>query len=303
MGVMPQRPKGPHLNAMRAFEAAARHVSFVAAAEELGVTPAAISQHVKTLEAWAGVALFRRHARGVELTEAGRELVGDFVAAFDAVATAMHRLRNLRPRAEIHIAALPSVAQLWLPSRLARIRLSWPDLSFSVTAMETPPSLARELFDMSIFVAEPDGGPDEIVLAPDRIVPVCAPALAPGIERAGGLDGATLLHDQTWKDDWATWARLSGTGLSDAARGPKYSLYSLAVEEAKSGAGVLMGHVCLVEEALATGRLVTVLGEPVATGKALVLRLPDRTTRRREVEMIAEELRDGGPGPRPGQSG
>lgn len=290
MSVLPARPKGPHLNAMRAFEAAARHVSFVAAAEELSVTPAAISQHVKTLEAWAGVALFRRHAQGVALTEAGHALVGDFVLAFDAVATAMHRLRNLHPNAEIHIAALPSIAQLWLPKRLARIREAWPHLSFSVTAMETPPRLSRELYDMSIFFTEPKGEPDQIVLARDQIVPVCAPSFAHRIQTAADLDAVALLHDQTWKEDWATWATLSKNRLSDATKGPKYSLYSLAVEEAKAGAGVLMGHVCLLEEPLATGRLVSVLGEAKPTGKALVLSLPTKKRRHPESQAIAEGL-------------
>ena len=193
MSVSPHRPKGPPLNALRAFEAAARHVSFVAAAEELSVTPGAVSQHIKTLEGWAGVALFRRNAQGVELTSAGRSLVRDFTHAFDTLATATHRLRNLDPNADIHIAALPSVAQLWLPPRLGRIRASHPGLNFSVTAMEVPPRLSRELFDLSVFFALPDGGPEQVVLAPDTIFPVCAPKV---VEKLAGtrLDAVPLLH-------------------------------------------------------------------------------------------------------------
>ncbi|MCX8955298.1 LysR family transcriptional regulator, partial [Ruegeria sp. NA] len=155
MSVSPKRPKGPPLNAMRAFEAAARNISFVAAAEELNVTPGAISQHVKTLEGWAGAALFRRNAQGVELTPEGQSLVAEFTRAFDQLADAARALRNLKPNADFHIAALPAIAQLWLPKRLRQIRSQFPDISFSVTALEAPPSLGRELFDLSIFFAPP----------------------------------------------------------------------------------------------------------------------------------------------------
>ena len=286
MSVSPDRPKGPPLNAMRAFEAAARHVSFVTAADELGVTPGAISQHIKTLEGWAGVSLFRRNAQGVDLTAAGRSLVHEFTQAFDALAAATHRLRNLDPSAEFRIAALPSIAQLWLPARLGRIREAFPGLNFSVTAMENPPSLTRELFDLSVFFAATDDSHDRIPLAPDKIFPVCAPKLA-----GSRLDAMPLLHDQTWSEDWANWSKLSGTHLEDPRKGPKYSLYSLAVEEAKAGAGALMGHASLIEGALASGTLVPLFEETFTTGRWLVLDAPHRSLRRPEVERIIGLLR------------
>ena len=130
MSVAPRRPKGPPLNAMRAFEAAARHISFVAAADELNVTPGAISQHIKTLEAWAETPLFKRNAQGVALTRAGQSLVTAFTDAFDSMAHATRALRNLNPNPGFHIATLPSIAQLWLPKRLARARAQFPQISF-----------------------------------------------------------------------------------------------------------------------------------------------------------------------------
>lgn len=292
MSVLPHRPKGPPLNAMRAFEAAARHVSFIAAADELSVTPGAISQHVKTLETWAGVSLFRRHAQGVELTAAGRSLLRDFTQAFDALAIATHRLRNLHPNAELHIAALPSIAQLWLPPRLARIRKARPDLNISVTAMETPPSLGRELFDLSVFFAAPDAGADQIVLGDDEIFPVCAPTLAKRISSPADLNSMVLLHDQTWNEDWTLWTKQSGISLDDPRKGPKYSLYSLAVEEAKSGAGVLMGHARLIEDALRSGQLVVIFEERALSRHSLVLNLPHKSRRHPEVDAIVTLLKD-----------
>ena len=290
MPVAPRRPKGPALNAMRAFEAAARLSSFVAAAEELGVTPGAISQHVKTLEDWAGTALFKRRAQGVELTPAGESIKSDFSAAFDAMARATHALRNLTRETHIHIAALPSIAQLWLPPRLVAIRQAFPANRFSVTALETPPSLRRDLFDLSVFFAPETGNPDQIVLASDLMTPVCAPSLAAQIKDAGDLQNQTLLHDQTWLDDWPKWANTNGLPSNNMTNGPRFSLYGLAVEEAKAGAGILMGHLSLIEPALKSGELVRLSDIDVPSGQVLALNLPHRSLRRPELNDIAKRL-------------
>ena len=283
MSVAPKRPKGPPLNAMRAFESAARHVSFVAAAEELSVTPGAISQHIKTLEGWAGTPLFRRNAQGVELTRAGEVLAPKFRAAFDEVADVMRALRNLSPDADFHIAALPSVAQLWLPKRLARVRAQFPKINFSVTAMETPPSLNRELFDLAIFFGSPDGSPQQICLCADTIMPVCAPSI---LDPDRLFADVALLHDQTWANDWAIWSDATGVRVPDPHAGAQFSLYSLAVEEAKAGAGVLMGHLCLIEDALAAGSLVPVDDRTCLTGQSLLLHLPDARRQRPETKDV-----------------
>jgi len=292
MSVNPPRPKGPPLNAMRAFEAAGRHQSFVRAADELSVSPGAISQHIKTLEGWAGVALFRRNAQGVELTSAGRSLIESSTKAFDALSDATHDLRNLAAHRDIHIAALPSIAQLWLPSRLGKIRSTFPDMNFSVTAMEAPPNLSRELFDLWLFIGVPGQHPDEIIIAPDEVLPVCAPSLADRITEPEQLNTVPLLHDQTWTDDWPHWSRATGVRLKDASSGPSYSLYSLAVEEAKSGAGALVGHRVLIEDALRGGSLVAVYPDAIKTGRSLVLGLPHSSRRRAEIRDIAKLLSD-----------
>ncbi|WP_170559185.1 LysR family transcriptional regulator [Ruegeria atlantica] len=288
MAVLPRRPKGPPLNALRAFEAAARLGSFVAAAEELSVTPGAISQHIKTVEAWSDVPLFRRNAQGVELTAAGRELAGEFTMAFDQLAAATRKLRNLSPSVEIHIAALPSVAQLWLPTRLGRIRKNRPNMKFSVTAMETPPRLSRELFDLSVFIDEPDGSANQVVVEKDLIFPVCAPELAGNFD----LESVPLLHDQTWQDDWQRWSNATGAYVSDPTKGPKYSLYGLAVEEAKSGAGALMAHGCLIAPVLKSGQLVRMSAQACETGRALVINLPHPSRRRAELDEVVALMRE-----------
>ncbi len=290
MAVAPRRPKGPPLNALRAFEAAARLESFVSAAEELCVTAGAVSQHIKALEGWAGTTLFERGAHGVSLTASGRKLAGEFTHAFDLLAAATQSLRTLAPNPEIHIAALPSIAQLWLPARLGKLREKRPDLNVSVTAMERPPSLSRELFDLSVFFSVPAETPDQIVLAEDEILPVCSPRIADGLD----LETAQLLHDQTWQADWSMWSEATGVSVGDPQRGPRYSLYALAVEEAKSGAGVLMGHSCLVEQALQSGQLKKVPSESIGTGRVLALELPHRSRRHPAIDEVVSLLREEG---------
>ncbi len=293
MSVTPKRPKGPPLTAMRAFEAAARHVSFVAAAEELSVTPGAISQQIKALEQWAGTPLFKRNAQGVMLTTAGHTLAPTFTAAFDAMAGATSALRNLKPDAEFHIAALPCAAQLWLPKRLAYVRSKFPQIKFSVTAMEHPPRLSRELFDLALFFGEEDGTPDQIRLAKDIIAPVCAPFLlneGPVGTDGPNFDDMALLHDLTWAEDWALWSDAAGVPLRDPKHGAQFSLYSLAVEEAKLGAGVLIGHLCLLETALETGALAIAHPKTWATGQSLMLTMPPASQRRAETQAVAEAI-------------
>lgn len=287
MSVSPKRPKGPTLNAMRAFEAAARHVSFVAAADELNVTPGAISQHIKTLESWAGAPLFLRNAQGVELTKAGAALETTFTSAFDGLADATRALRGLKPNADFHIAALPSVAQLWLPKRLSKVRTQFPDVNFSVTAMEHPPSLSRELFDVAIFFGYPDQSDTQIPICRDEIVPVCAPGL---LDQMQAFETMTLLHDQTWADDWNIWSNETGVTLKDPQTGPRFSLYSLAVEEAKAGAGILMGHLCLIDDALTANALERASEHTCDTGRWLFCQIPEAARQRAETQHVVSLL-------------
>lgn len=270
MPVAPPRPKGPHLNALRAFEAAARLGGFAAAADELGVTPGAISQHIRSLEAWAGGPLFRRGAQGVRLTAAGEALVPGFVAAFDAMGEAVRALRAVAPRPRISIAALPSVAQLWLQPRLPALRAALPGMELSVTVLEQPPNLLREMFDVTLFMRDPRTVEGGLVLARDRIAPVCAPEFAKFLKRPSDLADHTLIHDESWSGDWAAWARATGADIGDPSRGTHFSLYGMAVAEAESGAGVLLGHLPLLDRALAAGRLVLPFDAVVPIALSLV---------------------------------
>lgn len=276
MSVSPPGPAGPQLNALRAFEAAARLGGFKAAAVELCVTPGAVSQQVKALEQWVGSALFKRQAQGVQLTALGRSVIAEFTEAFDMLGRAQRKMRAGAAMPEVHIAALPAVAQLWLGPRMPQIRAQLPHTRISVTALEMPPNLDREMYDLSLFVRDPVEVADGIVLADDGIMPVCSPSLAPFIESIEDLNGQTLLQDLAWSTDWDDWYALSGAGPKSgggtpARPGPAYSLYALAVAECVAGAGMLIGHKCLIGDHLDRGDLIAPIGPALPTGRALVL--------------------------------
>lgn len=270
MSVAPSRPKFPPLNTLRAFEAAARCGGFRAAGDELGVTPAAVSQHVRALENWAGAALFMRKTNGVTLTEDGARVQGAFTHAFDALGAAVAELRQSAATPPITIATLPAIAQHWLSPRLHLLRAALGARQVSVHALEDPPNMLRDLYDISLFLGPEDSG---MVLAKDVIFPVCAPDVAAQIRTPHDLAQQILLHDASWSEDWTDWAQASGVDLPNVEDGPRYSLYSLTLAEAQSGAGVAMGHGFLVEEALRDGRLVRPVPMEVARPGALILKL------------------------------
>lgn len=288
MAVNPPRPRGPSLNALRAFEAAARLGGFSKAAEELSVSPGAIVQHVKTLEDWAGAPLFQRHAQGLSLTPLGHDTLVPLTAAFDGMGEAVQSLRASARPAQVHIAALPAIAQLWLSPRLPAIRAALPDLNLSITALENPPNLVREPFDLSIFIGE-EGGE---AIEKDVLFPVCAPHLAPHLRSATDLRNHPCLSDATWENDWQFWLDHAAPNLNLSLSGPGYSLYALALQEAINGAGVLMAHGPLVRASLAAGTLVAPLGPQVETGLSVTLKTrpgPRARSLNRLIDLLSGE--------------
>ena len=242
MTVAPPRPKGPSLNALRAFEVAARHQSFLTAAAELSVTPGAIAQQIKSLEAWAECELFERHANGVRLTSNGSALLPRLSAGFDLLGLAAQDLRRLSSPTECRIATLPSLAQLWLLPLLPKLRATFPALTISIIAMEEPPNLVRDPYDIALFFDMPKrDGVASTALTNAACSPVCTPTLAKRLKSVTDLAHMPLLHDATWRDHWSEWFAHVGLKQTNDTHGAIFSLYSLAVEEAKAGAGVLMG--------------------------------------------------------------
>lgn len=273
MPVKPPRPRLPSLNALRAFEAAARCESFTKAADELGVTAGAVTQQIRQLEGWLGFPLFRRLAQGVELTQAAREALPKLSRGFDLLGHAVQDLRASHEGRALTIAALPCIAQLWLSPRLKAVQTAFPGLQISVSAMEQAPDPRREPHDLALFYLPPELTPaDTLTLGADTLLPVCAPMLAARIEGLDDLRNVPLLHDAVWREDWRRWlAFAGGVGKVDPTRGPSFSLYSLALDAALAGSGVLMGRMSLIEPHLRAGRLVAPFPQAMPTGDALTL--------------------------------
>lgn len=273
MSLTPPRPAPPPLNALRAFEAALRHESFQRAADELAVTPGAIAQQVRKLEDWAGLRLFDRNAQGVTPTAPARAVMTRLSTAFEDLTNVARTLRQSTARVPVRIAALPAIAQLWLAPRLTALRSVLPGAELSIHALDTPPSLIHGSFDIAIYPAwEPMA--DSVSVAANVLGPVAAPDLAKHIRTPGDLINATLIHDSAWHQDWAYWLNRALVTTVDAARGPVFSLYSLAVDRCVAGEGVLIGHSALIGDHLAHGRLVQLFPDLTVEGPKICLSLP-----------------------------
>lgn len=265
MPVEPPAPRLPSLNALRAFEAAARCGSFTRAAAELGVTAGAVTQQIRQLEAWLGFPLFERLPQGVRLTVASQAALPDLTRGFATLSEAVAQLRARQGARALRIAALPCIAQLWLSPRLVALQQAFPGLEFAVSAMEEPPDGRRALHDLALFYQPLQEG----AAGSDGLTPVCAPALAKSLADPAALSGVTLLHDAVWHGDWARWLNVAGASGVDAGRGPAFSLYSLALDAALAGSGVLIGRISLVAPHLADGRLVAPFDRVLPTGDRL----------------------------------
>jgi LysR family glycine cleavage system transcriptional activator len=260
---MPQHRQLPPLNAVRAFEAAARHGSFKDAAAELAVTHGAISRQVRLLEDWLGAPpLFRRLNRRVMLTPAGIVLLGEFGPALDRVAAAVRQHKGRVGTASttlLRVNALATFSLRWLLPRLALFRDSHPDIEVRLTTSNDPLDALPEPFDVVIR-----GGPDMFhgfvsrPLVSERRLPVCSPALVRRLPlgEIADLERHTLLHVTTMPRLWHDWLTAAGSpGLVPAASLTIDHFY-LSVQAAIDGLGVAMGPTALVADDLSAGRLV-----------------------------------------------
>jgi LysR family glycine cleavage system transcriptional activator len=284
----------PPLIAVRAFEAAARYGSFVRAADELNITPAAVSQQVRYLEERLAVRLFTRHARGVQLTRVGSDYATMLTMALDQIAAATVRAQTADEVGTLTISTTPSFAAKWLMPRLIRFQNRHPELDVRLSTSNALTDFKLGDIDLSVRYGKGrwPGLQSELLLETDRF-PVCSPALRDGLQplrRPKDLGKHTMLHVKT--DEWAEWLSFAGLGGMAWKRGPQYSDAGLVTQAAVEGHGVALGQRVLVADDLAAGRLV----EPFKLrmpGEAAyyVVTLPgamDRT----KVRAFAEWLRD-----------
>jgi LysR family glycine cleavage system transcriptional activator len=260
-----KKQKLVHLNALRAFEAAARHLSFVAAAEELNVTPPAISQHIRALEEYLNVRLFVRSKAGLALTPQARAAYPDIRDGLERMGTGLARLRGPGVDHIITMTVPPSFAAKWLLPRIERFREKYPDLDIRLDTSNRLADYSAEGIDIGVRYGRGryPGFTSEVLLSED-IFPVCSPGLLPkGSSRLDidQLSNMTLIHDTTIDFDptfptWHAWFRARGIGNIDPMRGLQFNSSVLSIEAAVDGQGVALGRSVIVARDLEAGRLV-----------------------------------------------
>ena len=315
----------PPLNALRAFEAAARHSSFALAARELHVTPAAVSHQIKGLEAYLGLRLFQRLKRGLELTRAGQAFLPKLREGFARLGEAVEELRSLNEPGTLAVSAATSFATRWLAPRLHRFVAAHPDLDVRITASTRLIDPAKgEIGPGDAQAGSPVEDADIVVrfgagdypgfrvdkLLPVSVTPLCSPRLNAGehpIRSAADLKHHVLIHDNVNFDDgtplWDAWFEAAGMAGVDTSHGLHFNHAMLALEAAAEGMGVVLGMPVLAGSDLASGRLIAplALSLPLKFGYHIVSD-PD-AARRSDVAafrnwLLAEATRDPAPDPK-----
>lgn len=254
----------PPLNAIRTFEAAARHGSFLKAAAELHVTPGAVSRLVKSLEEYLDVELFSRSHRTIRLTEEGRLYAGAVTQALGQLATATERLVLNNNQNVLRVCCHPTFAVHWLIPRWATFQTLHPDCQIDLRTTLSPESEDVDAYDFVVRIALESGETETDRIASLRVLdvetfPICSPALVDAhgpFERPEDLRGHQLIHAALRPNDWSRWLESAGFDVIDRPRGPVFESLALAYNAALAGAGIAIGIRAFVASDLAAGRLV-----------------------------------------------
>lgn len=295
---MPRHPAP--LKALRAFEAAARHLSFNAAARQLFVTPAAVSHQVKHLEDHLGVKLFHRGNRSVELTAEGQALSASLSELFGQLDLALDRVTS-HAAADLRVTTMESFAAKWLAPRVYRFHHDFPDIRLRIETGNEHADFVRDGVDIAIRYG-PGGytGVHAEHLMDAPVFPVCAPALlarAPSpLKNPDDLRAHTLLHDESavgrpGVPSWPEWLQAAGANGVDARRGPVFASIYLAQEAAIAGHGIALGIAPLVKEDIDHGRLVRPFDLAMGNAYAFWLVRQSDSSTRHAVEAFCRWLR------------
>ncbi|MFK7753880.1 MAG: transcriptional regulator GcvA [Sedimentitalea sp.] len=287
----------PPLTALRAFDAAARHMSFAKAANELNVTPAALSFQIKSLEEHLGAQLFHRLNRAVELTEAGRALAPGSADAFATLSSAWRAARRTMDNTTLTVTAGPAFTAKWLAPRLYEFARAHPEIELRFSASLRVMDFDRDEVDVAIrFGYGPDIGVYALPLANEWVTPVMTPALAMQFPTPESLQEAPLMFDDSIeflrpKCDWPTWFRAMGIDHTPSY-GARFSQADHAIDAALSGAGVVLGRRALVIKDLFEGRLVAPYSLAIGTKAQFRFICPKGSESRPQVLALRDWILD-----------
>ena len=281
----------PPLNALRAFEAAARHLSFTKAAGELHVTQAAVSHQIKALEEWLGLTLFKRQNRATLLTDAGQAYLPALREAFDRIHDATAKLKERDKGGALTVGTFTSFAAKWLVPRFGRFAAAHPDIEVRLAINDTFADFGGDSLDIAIRYSRGDWrGLHTQRLMTEVVFVVCSPRLLEGPEPLRcpeDLAHHTLLHDDL-PEDWDTWLEAAGVGTVKARRELGFNHSEMVLQAAIDGLGVALGRSVLVADDLATGRLVKPFDLELPTQSAYYLVCPEGTQDRPKVKAFRD---------------
>ena len=283
----------PPLTALRAFEAAARHMSFQKAAEELNVTPAALSFQIKSLEEHLGHPVFRRLNRAVELTEAGKLLAPGVTEGFTALSSAWRTVQRLTDHTHLTVTAGPAFTSKWLAPRLYEFAHAHPEIELRFSASLKRMDFDRDDVDVAIrFGQGPDDGVYSLPLTDEWATPVMLPEMVEQYPTPESLRDAPLITDMSIDFlnppvGWAEWFRVMGVDAPETT-GPRFSQADHAVDAAMAGVGVCLGRRSVVIKDLAEGRLVAPYGVALKTGGRFRFLCPEGMEDRPHIRAFRE---------------
>ncbi len=262
-----------NLNALRAFEAAARHRSFSAAATELNVTPAAVGHQVRNLESWLGVALFTRATSGsarLELTDAARSALPDIREGFEKLRLGLSRLRDAGANVELTVTVSPAFAAKWLLPRIERFQQAYPELDVLLDTSSRSADFQAERIDVGVRYGSGSWpGLTAVRLMDEVIFPVCSPSyplLEGGRLPTERLPHATLIHDLSMATDadyptWRMWLDASGFDRINTSHGLRINNSAAVLQAATNGQGIALARSVMVKDDLDAGRLIRPLAD------------------------------------------
>lgn len=283
----------PPLNALRLFEAAGRHLSFKLAAQELGVTPSAVSHAVQGLEDWLGTPLFARSSRGLTLTEAGVSYLPAVRDALTLLASAGERLPGRRPAEHIRISVSPTFGARILLPKLSQFRERHPGMTVYIDTTHQQVQFPQDGADLAIRLgtgAWP--GLDGECLLYEDLVPVCAPAIRERHSAIEAFQELSLIHVTTVTHDWSTWLASVGLSTAESSHGLRVDTIQMALDAATRGMGVALGRRPLVDPELAVGALVPLIDKPVRSPTAYWLVGLPETMERAEIKAFRSWLKE-----------
>ena len=286
------------LNALRAFDAAARKLSFKEAANELSVTPAAISQQIRTLEDILGVELFKRTSRALILTEQAQMALPALQEAFELLESAVATLIEDVESRDLKVSVSPSFASKWLVPRLASFYAANPDSIVKISTSIIITDFRSEDTDLAIrYGAGGYEGLYEEELLRETVFPVCSPEMAAKIKSPKDLLSLTLIHDDSFEEDtsapnWTMWLKAAGIEVEGGRAALHFNTHSLAVEAAVAGHGIALARSAVAEEDLKAGRLVKPIGEEMPLDFAHHIVCPETNMKRPHVKAFVDWLHD-----------